>query len=142
MEYLSKSIKDTNMIAKKIASMVTPGDVLCLTGDLGAGKTTFTKSLLASLGVKEIVSSPTFTIAKEYNVVDGMIYHMDLYRVETEEELIEIGISEMIDQAYLSVIEWPEIARSFFADKKIIDISITFNDDGDRIFKITGDSVL
>ena len=138
LELLSKSLSDTSRIAKKISGMITAGQVICLTGDLGAGKTTFTKTLLAEIGVSEIVSSPTFTIAKEYMLDKGTIYHMDLYRVESEDELIEIGLSEMIDNAYLTVIEWPEVARYMLDKENVINIEITFNADGDRVFNING----
>ena len=133
----SKELKDTAKIANDLAKLINGGEVVCLTGDLGAGKTKFTQSLLKSLGVTDIVSSPTFTIAKMYNSPKGVIYHMDLYRIESEEELLEIGLQEMLDEAYLVVIEWPDVARSYFKND-IININISFDDNQNRVFKITG----
>jgi len=138
LELKSKSLRDTNKIAKKIARMLHHGDVVCLSGDLGAGKTTFTKALLSIMGVKEVVASPTFTIAKEYRVKRGVIYHLDLYRIENDLELVEIGFQEMLDTACLVVVEWPDIAKGYLDQRNVISVSITFDDAGNRIFNIEG----
>ena len=133
----SKSLKDTVKIAKQVSKLLRGGEVICLTGDLGAGKTTFTQSLLKFLGVKEIVASPTFTIAKMYNVKKGMIYHLDLYRIESQDELLELGLQEMLDNAYLVVVEWPEIAKEYIGGGAI-NINITFDEGHNRVFTISG----
>ncbi len=140
MELVIKStnIKDTKKVAKRVSKMLRGGEVICLTGDLGAGKTTFTQMLLKYLGVKDIVSSPTFTIAKQYATKRGSIYHLDLYRVESGEELIEIGLAEMLDSGYLVVIEWPEVAKEYL-QKDVINISISFDEEMCRVFTIEGE---
>ena len=79
MDLISKKLRDTKKISKLITKYLHSDSVICLTGDLGAGKTTFTKCLLQYLGVKEVVSSPTFTIIKNYKTKKYDIYHMDLY---------------------------------------------------------------
>lgn len=83
--------------------------VLLLKGDIGAGKTTFTKSLLKKLGSSDDVDSPTYALVNEYDTPRGKVFHFDLYRVNDVEELYDMGIEEYLDQAYLSIIEWPEI---------------------------------
>lgn len=83
---------------------------LLFTGDLGAGKTTLIKQLLASLGVAEEVTSPTYTLINEYkDEKDKSIYHLDLYRLDSIEEALEIGIEDILYNPNLSLIEWPEV---------------------------------
>ncbi|SDE39709.1 tRNA (adenosine(37)-N6)-threonylcarbamoyltransferase complex ATPase subunit type 1 TsaE [Riemerella columbipharyngis] len=84
-------------------------NILLLRGDLGAGKTTFTRYLLEALGSGDEVSSPTYAIVNEYLCPKGKIYHFDLYRIKSLEEALDIGIEEYLDRACLSVIEWPDI---------------------------------
>lgn len=83
--------------------------VLLLKGNLGAGKTTFTKILLKNLGSSDEVSSPTYAIVNEYDTPKGNVYHFDLYRMKNIAEVYDIGIEEYLDSAYLCIIEWPEI---------------------------------
>ncbi len=135
--YISRIEKDTKKLAKHLSKNLKPKMILTLKGDLGAGKTTFTKYLLKFLGLKEMVSSPTFTIVKQYNIKDKIVSHMDLYRITNEEELIELGFEEIINNSYLSIIEWPDIAKSYL-DSNILEINISFDDDGNRIFQFRG----
>ena len=136
MRYIVKNLRDTKKIAKKIKKRLNSVDIICLDGDLGAGKTTFTKYLLRCLGVKDIVSSPTFTIARQYTARDKMMYHFDLYRIKESKELDEIGVAEMLSNANLSIIEWPEIAREYFENYNVLNISISFDQEDNRVFEI------
>ncbi len=106
-EVITKSLSDTKKFASVIAKTLNPPYVIFLQGGLGAGKTTFTKFLLEGLGVKEVVTSPTFTIVNEY---DGRckIYHFDMYRLQDCQEAKQLGFEEMIFDNAISVIEWPE----------------------------------
>lgn len=83
--------------------------VLLLKGNLGAGKTTFTQHLLKKMGVAEQVSSPTYSIVNEYGTANGKIYHFDLYRMNSEEEVFDMGMEEYLDSGSFCIIEWPEI---------------------------------
>jgi len=83
--------------------------ILLLKGNLGAGKTTFTQVLLKALGSRDEVSSPTYSIVNEYDTPKGKIFHFDLYRLKSVDEAYDFGIEEYLDNAYLSIIEWPEI---------------------------------
>ncbi|KUJ52492.1 tRNA (adenosine(37)-N6)-threonylcarbamoyltransferase complex ATPase subunit type 1 TsaE [Chryseobacterium sp. JAH] len=83
--------------------------ILLLKGNLGAGKTTFTQFLLKNLGSEDEVNSPTYSIVNEYNTSNGKVYHFDLYRLKNIEEVFDIGIEEYLDNAYLCIIEWPEV---------------------------------
>ena len=91
-------------------------NILLLKGNLGAGKTTFTQFLLKNLGSTDEVSSPTYAIVNEYDSAKGKIFHFDLYRMKSIEEVYDIGIEEYLDNAYLCIIEWPEIYEEELTD--------------------------
>ena len=99
--------------------------ILLLKGNLGAGKTTFTQNLLKKMGVKEQVSSPTYSIVNEYEIEGKKIYHFDLYRMNSKAEVYEMGIEEYLDTNNFCIIEWPEIYEDEFSDfpHHIIEIS-------------------
>ncbi|GLB47119.1 tRNA (adenosine(37)-N6)-threonylcarbamoyltransferase complex ATPase subunit type 1 TsaE [Philodulcilactobacillus myokoensis] len=103
--------KETIGIGKSIAKYLKPGDVIVLDGDLGAGKTTFTKGIAKGLGIKRYVVSPTFTIIKEYK--DGRIplYHMDAYRLD-DGSGADLGLDEYFDGDGVSVVEWSRYVKS------------------------------
>ncbi|WLR51068.1 tRNA (adenosine(37)-N6)-threonylcarbamoyltransferase complex ATPase subunit type 1 TsaE [Bacillus tianshenii] len=109
-EFETTSPEETKQIAERLAALLLPGDVLTLEGDLGAGKTTFTKGLAKGLGVKRTVNSPTFTIIKEYQ---GRMpfYHMDVYRLENSDE--DLGFEEYFFGEGVTVVEWAQ----FIADE-------------------------
>ena len=116
-----KSVDETYALAKKVADMLDGGEVLLLDGDLGAGKTTFTKGLAKALGVKEEVTSPTFTILNVYEDGRLKLNHLDMYRVESSDELAELGIEECFDEDAVTVIEWNKFEHF---DGKVIRISV------------------
>ncbi len=97
---------------QKVVDSILPElkyNILLLKGNLGAGKTTFTQFLLKSLGSEDEVNSPTYSIVNEYSSPKGKIYHFDLYRLKNIEEVYDIGIEEYLDNAFLCIIEWPEV---------------------------------
>lgn len=98
--------EDTFQIGYKLALQAKPGDVFCLIGDLGVGKTVFSQGFGAGIGVQEPINSPTFTIVQVYGEGRLPFYHFDVYRLAEEEELFEIGFDEMIDSEGVSLIEW------------------------------------
>ena len=110
------SHEDTLNLGKKIGDVLKPGDILLLEGDLGAGKTTFTQGLAEGLGVDEFVNSPTFVIINEYFSGHLPLYHMDLYRLEDEAQLYDLGVEEYFFGNGVSVVEWPEIALSLLPE--------------------------
>lgn len=105
MKFVSHSVNDTYTFAKKVADKLKGGEVIILRGDLGAGKTTFTKGLAKALGVEETVTSPTFTYVKEYY---GRLplYHFDMYRVADADEVYELGLEEYFYKGGVVVVEW------------------------------------
>ncbi|MFC7348246.1 tRNA (adenosine(37)-N6)-threonylcarbamoyltransferase complex ATPase subunit type 1 TsaE [Chryseobacterium zhengzhouense] len=97
---------------QKVVDSILPKlehNILLLKGNLGAGKTTFTQFLLKNLGSDDEISSPTYSIVNEYNSPKGKIYHFDLYRLKNIDEVYDIGIEEYLDNAFLCIIEWPEV---------------------------------
>lgn len=102
----SSSVEETQSIAASLASFLHAGDLVLLSGDLGAGKTHFVQGIAQALGITEAVTSPTFPIVMMYEDVTLPLYHFDLYRLESEEELEDIGFFEIIEGEGVSFIEW------------------------------------
>lgn len=107
-EVISNSEEETVEVARKLARFLPRPAVVLLEGDLGAGKTVFSRNLAQSLGVEGTVSSPTFNIVQEYDIDGGSLYHMDLYRLSGDDEAIAFGIDDYLDQpTSVCLIEWP-----------------------------------
>ncbi len=112
------SVEETWELARRFAQELAPGDVVCLEGDLGAGKTTFTQGLAAAMGVPGRVTSPTFCIVQEH-AGERLLVHMDLYRLHDEADVEAIGWEDYLAQGAVLVVEWPERAGSLVpADAK------------------------
>lgn len=110
-EYISKSLEDTDRIAKELASEAEPGTVIAFDAPMGAGKTTFSKAFAKGLGITETVNSPTFTILNIYEGGRLPLYHFDAYRIEDPEEMEEIGFDEYLFGQGVCLIEWAEIIK-------------------------------
>ena len=104
------SVEATWALARELAAELKPGDVVCLEGDLGAGKTTFTQGLAAALGVKGRVTSPTFCIVQEHRGGRNFLVHMDLYRLNGEDDVVAIGWEDYLAEGAILAVEWPERA--------------------------------
>ena len=102
----SFSAQDTWELGKEMGEKAFPGQVICLIGDLGTGKTVFTKGFAEGLGIDESVNSPTFTILQIYEEGRLPLYHFDVYRIEEPEEMEEVGFDEYIDGDGVCLIEW------------------------------------
>lgn len=100
--------EDTFQIGFELAKTAKPGDVFCLIGDLGVGKTVFSQGFGAGIDIKEPINSPTFTIVQVYEEGRLLFYHFDVYRIAEEEELFEIGFDEMIEGEGVALIEWAD----------------------------------
>lgn len=140
MEFLLDSVEKTLALGKKIGKLVNPGDIICIDGDLGTGKTHLAKGIALGLDIKEHITSPTFTLVNEY---EGRLklFHFDVYRIEDIEEMYAIGFDEYIFSDGVSVIEWSELIKELLPQdyvkikiEKLIDkedpwrkVSIDFN---------------
>ncbi len=107
-DFLSRSPEQTRRIGVRLGQVLIPGDMVCLRGELGSGKTTLVQGLAQGWGSLDDVSSPTFVLVNEYRRPDGArLFHMDAYRLESESEAAELDIDRMISEGAL-VVEWPE----------------------------------
>ena len=104
---ITKSAAETRALGEKLAGRLRPGDVLLLEGDLGAGKSELTRGIAKGLGVAETVTSPSFTILNVYESGRCPLYHFDWYRLESSEELYELGMDEYLGGDGIAVVEWP-----------------------------------
>ena len=135
----SDSLDVTNKIGKLIGEEAFEGEVITLSGDLGAGKTTLTKEIGKTIGIKEDINSPTFNILKCYFNKNGLdLYHIDAYRLEDiPRENKNIGLEEVIEGEGLAVIEWPVYINEFLNFEESLNITITINKDTNvRLFKL------
>lgn len=115
----TRSAEETYELGKKIGQNAKAGQIYCLIGDLGVGKTVFTQGLAAGLGITEPVNSPTFTILKIYEEGRLPFYHFDVYRIEEIEEMEEIGYEEYFDGAGVCLIEWANLIEEILPGEHI-----------------------
>lgn len=132
----SRSEKETVELAQNIESEKFPNMVICLKGDLGSGKTIFTKGFAASLGVEEAVTSPTFNIIKEYTSGEMDLYHMDVYRLDGKVD--DLGIEEYYHKNGIVIIEWADMIPDYLPEERLeIKIKISEDSEDTRIIVIT-----
>lgn len=132
----SRSEKDTIELAQNLESEKFPNMVICLQGDLGSGKTVFTKGFAASLGIEEAVTSPTFNIIKEYTSGEMDLYHMDVYRLDGK--VGDLGIEEYYRKDGVVIIEWSDMIKDYLPEERLeIKIKLSEEDEDTRIILIT-----
>ena len=131
-EFISHSAEETIRFAEELAKTLKAGDVILYEGDLGAGKTTFTKGLAKALGVSEVVTSPTFALVNEY-FGKMPLFHFDLYRINSADDLYAIGFFDYLDRGGIIVAEWseniPELEEEL---KNVIKVRIEKISDNER----------
>lgn len=133
--YQSFSPDQTKKLAGMLATHVQPGDVILLTGDLGAGKTQFAQGFAAALGVAEVPVSPTFNIVLSYESGRLPLYHFDLYRLDDVSQLDDIGLYEMLEGDGVSLVEWGEKFHEAFDE--YVGVEITSDCEGTRMINAT-----
>lgn len=122
----------TQELAAALAGVAAAGDLLVLAGDMGAGKTAFTQGLARGLGITERVTSPTFTIIREYAGPGLDLHHLDVYRLDNLHEVVDLGLGEMLDEEAVMVVEWGDAVLPALPDQ-YLDIRIRFGEgDDDR----------
>ena len=130
IDAFTKSADDTRELGAALAPIVTGGDVVLLAGDLGAGKTTLTQGLARGLGVEDRVTSPTFVLMHLY---EGTlpVAHVDAYRLDHLQEVIDLGLAEMLDDGALAIIEWGDVVAPVLpAD--FLEVRLEYGDDDDE----------
>ncbi len=135
--FKSYSAKETQVFGRKLADQLKPGDVVALRGELGAGKTCLAQGIAAGLGVHNLVTSPTFTIVSEYmgrrrGRTRLPVYHIDLYRLDSEKQIQQIGLDEYIGGNGVTIIEWAEKIRGLPPHTLYVNINVL--DENYRIF--------
>ena len=133
MEYIF-NLKDLPSVVKRLLTEV-PNKMLLFYGDLGVGKTTLIKEIAKQLGVKEVINSPTFSLVNEYEIKDDKVYHFDFYRINNEEEAMDIGIEEYFFSSYWNLIEWPQNVSNLLPANST-KIELTKNKNGSRKLSI------
>ena len=140
MEYITNSPSETEAVGAALARVLQPGTVIAYRGDLGAGKTAFTRGLAKGLGVKERVTSPTYTIVNEYLGGRMPLFHFDMYRLGSEDELVDIGWEDYLDRCGVCAVEWSENVWGAMEDAIII--TITRLDEDTRKIEIEGGDLI
>lgn len=135
-EVITYSPDETLGLGVKLGSLLRPGNVITLEGELGAGKTTLTKGIAKGIGVDDNIKSPTFTIVKEYKG-KYPFYHMDVYRLEDSDE--DIGFLEYFHGDGITVVEWASFITDYLPDETL-DIQIDYGEDESRVIKFTANS--
>ncbi len=128
-KYTSKSVEDTLELAQNIESEKFPGMVICLNGDLGSGKTVFVKGFAGALGIEDNITSPTFTIVKEYLGGEAPLYHMDVYRLDDN---ADFGVEDYFNKDGICILEWAELIEDRLPEERL-DITFKIVDENTRI---------
>lgn len=130
-----KNEADTVSFGIELAEKAKPGTVIALTGDLGAGKTTLTKSIAKGLAIEDVITSPTFTIVKEYEQGRLPLYHFDVYRIGDIDEMYELGYEEYFYGEGVCVVEWADLIEDIMPEDTLW-IQIEYGEkEGERIYK-------
>ena len=138
MRYVTNSEEETEALGARLAAVLTPGTVVAFTGDLGAGKTAFTRGLARGLGVTDRVTSPTFTIVHGYEGGRLPLFHFDMYRLASSEELFDIGWEDYLQRGGVCAVEWSEnVSDALEEDALSVEIS-RGEQDGQRVIVIEG----
>ena len=136
LETVTSSPEETRLLGERLGSMLLPGDVVALTGDLGAGKTTFVQGAAWGLGYAGPVTSPTFTLVKEYPGRTP-IYHLDVYRLDRIQDVLDLGFEELVDQGAVVFVEWGDAIDVLLPDDHL-QVELTMPGEGDsRRLEIT-----
>ena len=133
MEFITHSPAETEEIGEKLAEKLTPGTVIAYKGDLGAGKTAFTRGLARGLGVQDPVTSPTYTIVNEYLQGQLPLFHFDMYRLSSADDLFDIGWEDYLERGGICAVEWSENVAEALEDP----ITVTIEKTGEQSRKIT-----
>ncbi|MCF8461245.1 MAG: tRNA (adenosine(37)-N6)-threonylcarbamoyltransferase complex ATPase subunit type 1 TsaE [Flavobacteriales bacterium] len=119
-EFHASSISELKPVCEFLKTLATEKKIMLFSGEMGAGKTTLIKRFCAHLGIKDEVNSPTFSLVNEYESAIGPVYHFDLYRIRSEEELYDIGYEDYFFSGYLCLVEWPEMASGIIPAEHVL----------------------
>ncbi len=137
MEFFVRSVADTERLGTAVAGKLLPGDVIAYYGDLGAGKTAFTRGVAAGLGITDRVTSPTYTIVNEYLSGRLPLFHFDMYRLGSADELFDIGWEDYLERGGVCCVEWSENVDEIFEEPITVRIE-KCDDENARCITILG----
>lgn len=136
MEFKVDSLSELGKVSDYLIEQVKTTPIVLLKGQMGTGKTTLVSNLLEKMGSEDPVSSPTFSLVNEYLTHSGKtIYHFDFYRINSEEEAMDIGVEEYFDSGAICLIEWPSMIPNLLPEK-YLEVNIELTDDYSRIFNV------
>ena len=136
MELITKTVEETEKIGSELGQLLRPNDLICLHGELGAGKTAFVRGVARGWGTKTRVTSPTFTLINQYSRSDQTIlYHVDAYRLESWADVVTTGFEDILDSGGIVIIEWAERVQSFLSAQRL-DIFFSHLDETSRTIRI------
>ena len=138
MEYITTSPQETEALGQALARRLRPGDVLAYYGDLGAGKTAFTRGVAAGLGIPDRVTSPTYTIVNEYEGGRLPLFHFDMYRLGSADELFDIGWEDYLSRGGVCAVEWSENVEEALEDAVRVEIRKDPSEPDKRMITIEG----
>ena len=138
MEFITRSPQETERLGAALARYLLPGDVLAYTGDLGAGKTAFTRGLAAGLGITDRVTSPTYTVVNEYLNGRLPLFHFDMYRLHSADELFDIGWEDYQTRGGVCAVEWSENVEDALEDPIRVELRKVDDDPEQRVISIEG----
>lgn len=133
----TSSAAATQALAGALSTVCGPGDLIVLAGDMGAGKTAFAQGFAKGLGIHERVTSPTFTIVREYGSGRLALHHLDVYRLDQLREVLELGVAEMLDEDAVMLVEWGDAVLPALGDR-YLEIRLSFGaGDDDRVLELS-----
>ena len=138
MQFLSYSPAQTEAFGERLAAALHPGDIIAFRGGLGAGKTAFTRGLAKGLGITERVTSPTYTIVNEYLSGRLPLFHFDMYRLPSSEDLFDIGWEDYLERGGICAVEWSENVESAMENAITVDIARVEGQEDARAITVTG----
>ena len=138
MEFITRSAAETEQLGARLAGALQPGDVIAYRGDLGAGKTAFTRGLARGLGIREPVTSPTYTIVNEYPQGRLPLFHFDMYRLSDPEELFDLGWEDYLAREGICAVEWSENVAEALSEPILVSIRRDPAREDTRYITITG----
>ena len=131
IQLTTSSARETQEVASKIAALVEQGDLVLLVGELGAGKTTFAQGFGQALGIVDPITSPTFTLAREYEGHRFTMHHLDVYRLEAIDEVLDLALPELLDGASVTLIEWGDAIIPALPGE-YLEVRLEYGDDDDE----------
>lgn len=138
MQIITHSAAETEAFGAHLAAQLRAGDVIAYRGDLGAGKTALTRGIAAGLGITDRVTSPTYTIVNEYPSGRLPLFHFDMYRLSSADELFDIGWEDYLTRGGVCAVEWSENVEDALENPIVIDIRRDTQDENTRLITVTG----